>query len=227
LRRAFLSGTYLFRASLIRADLSEAQLRIANLIDAELSGAVLSGAVLSGADLSGAVLSGTNLSGVQISKEQPYVRGTIGLDEAREDTGSQAKLRIRVIEEPLTAQNLTTILSALTELSTKYWLIAKGRFADLIEYTQTHNGRFAEEANIVVTRVSYNSPFNMDWKVDISAPSVAEALVTTIDGIAQRQERLEKAKHWRSVVLSNRPNKNNNWPCWNRSGDDWRSRSNV
>src|SRR2546429_4963554 len=34
----------------------------------------------------------------------------------------------------------------------------------------------------------------MDWKVDISAPSVAEALVTTIDGITQRQERLEKAK---------------------------------
>lgn len=103
-------------------------------------------------------------------------------------------LHIRISEEPLTAQNLTTIVSTLTELSTKYWLIAKGRFSDLIEYTQTHNGRFAEEANVVVSRVSYNSPFNMDWKVDLSAPSVAEALVTTIDGITQRQERLEKAK---------------------------------
>src|SRR6266700_3313056 len=101
---------------------------------------------------------------------------------------------IRVTEDPLTAQNLTTIISALTELSTKYWLIAKGRFADLIEYTQTHNGRFAEEAHAVITKVSYNSPFNMDWKVDLSAPSVAEALVTTIDGITQRQERLERAK---------------------------------
>ena len=100
----------------------------------------------------------------------------------------------RVIEEPLTVQNLTTIISALTELSTKYWLIAKDRFADLIEYTQTHNGRFADEAGVVVIKASYNSPFSMDWKVDLSAPSVAEALVTTIDGIAQRQERLEKAK---------------------------------
>ncbi len=103
-------------------------------------------------------------------------------------------LRIRISEEPLTAQNLAMIVSTLTELSTKYWLIAKGRFSDLIEYTQTHNGRFAEEANVVISRVSYNSPFNMDWKVDLSAPSVAEALVTTIDGITQRKERLEQAK---------------------------------
>jgi hypothetical protein len=103
-------------------------------------------------------------------------------------------LHIRILEEPLTAQNLATIVSTLTELSTKYWLIAKGRFSDLIEYTQTHNGRFAEEANVVISRVSYNSPFNMDWKVDLSTPSVAEALVTTIDGITQRKERLEQAK---------------------------------
>src|SRR6266702_5021167 len=99
---------------------------------------------------------------------------------------------IRVTEDPLTAKHLTTIISALTELSTKYWLIAKGRFADLIEYTQTHNGRFAEEAHAVITKVSYNSPFNMDWKVDLSAPSVAEALVTTIDGITQAPQRLKQ-----------------------------------
>jgi transcriptional regulator with XRE-family HTH domain len=103
-------------------------------------------------------------------------------------------IHIRILEEPLTAQNLLTIISALTELSTKYWLIAKGRFADLIEYTQTHNGRFAEEANIVVTRITYNSPMNMDWKVDLSAPSVAEALVTTIDGITQVRKRLEQVE---------------------------------
>ena len=99
---------------------------------------------------------------------------------------------MRIAEEPLTAQNLSTIISALTELSTKYWLIAKERFADLIEYTQTRNGRFAEEAQVVVTRITHNSPMNMDWKVDLSAPSVAEALVTTIDGITQVRQRLAK-----------------------------------
>jgi len=64
----------------------------------------------------------------------------------------QTILSIRIIQEPLTAQNLNAIISALTELSTKYWLIAKGRFADLIEYTQTHNDHFAEEAHVVITR---------------------------------------------------------------------------
>ena len=106
------------------------------------------------------------------------------------DTSSN--LHIRIVEEPLTAQNLTSIISALTELSTKYWLIAKGRFADLIEYTQTHNGRFAEEADMVITKVTYNSPLNMDLKVDLSAPSVADALVTTIDGITQAPKRLRQ-----------------------------------
>jgi uncharacterized protein YukE len=101
-------------------------------------------------------------------------------------------IRIGIAEEPLTLFSLASSISALTELSTKYWLIAKGRFADLIEYTQTHNGRFVEEANVVVTKITYNSPMNMDWKVDLSAPSVAEALITTIDGITQASKRLKQ-----------------------------------
>ena len=101
---------------------------------------------------------------------------------------------IRISEIPLTAYNLTMAISALMELSTKYWLIAKGRFADLIEYTQTHDGHFVEEANVVVDKISYNSPMNMDWKVDLSAVSVAEAVITTIDGITQVRKRLEKAE---------------------------------
>jgi hypothetical protein len=138
-------------------------------------------------DLREAILVETNLNNAQLVDTDLMVATQIRVD-------SIETLRIRVVEKPLTAQNLAMILLALTELTTKYWLIAKGRFADLIEYTQTHNGRFAEEAQTVITSISYNSPFNMDWKVDLSAPSVAEALVTTIDGITQRKERLEKAR---------------------------------
>lgn len=101
---------------------------------------------------------------------------------------------IRIVEEPLTAQNLSTIISALTDLSTKYWLIAKGRFADLIEYTQTRDGRFVEEAQVIVTKITHNSPFNMDWKVDISAPSVAEGITKTLDGVVQVRKRLEQSE---------------------------------
>jgi hypothetical protein len=44
------------------------------------------------------------------------------------------------------------ILSALTELHTKCWLIAKDHFADLIQYTQTQDTRFPKEANLVITQ---------------------------------------------------------------------------
>ncbi len=99
---------------------------------------------------------------------------------------------MRVNEEPLTLQNLTTILSALTELSTKYWLISEGRFYDLIEYTQTHNPRFAEEADVTIENITHNSPWNIDVK--FGATDVAQAVVTTLDGIKQADERLIKEK---------------------------------
>jgi hypothetical protein len=63
-------------------------------------------------------------------------------------------------EEPLTPQTLALAFSALTELTTKLWLIAQHRFADLIEYTQTHDVRFANEAGSTIAYVTYNSPFN-------------------------------------------------------------------
>src|SRR5205823_542093 len=50
---------------------------------------------------------------------------------------------LRIDEEPLTPQKLALVFTALTELTTKLWLIAQHRFADLIEYTQTHDVRFA------------------------------------------------------------------------------------
>jgi hypothetical protein len=62
-----------------------------------------------------------------------------------------SSIRIRILEEPLTAQNLTTIITALDSLYTKCWLIANGRFADLSTYSLTHSARFAEEANLVIT----------------------------------------------------------------------------
>jgi len=104
----------------------------------------------------------------QVDTDSPLESSVAVLDEAEV---LQTTIRIRITEDPLTAQNLVTIISALTELYTKCWLIAKGRFADLIEYTQTGNTRFAQEAHLVITRVVYNSPFNMDWKVDLSAPT--------------------------------------------------------
>src|SRR5205085_10988270 len=69
-----------------------------------------------------------------------------------------AAIYIRLIEEPLTAQNVASILSAFTQLYTGCWLIVKGRFRDLIEYTQTHSQLFVDQAHLVINKITYNSP---------------------------------------------------------------------
>jgi hypothetical protein len=103
-------------------------------------------------------------------------------------------LGIRILEDPLTAQNVTTLLSAFAEFYVKCWLIAKRRFADLIEYTQTHNVQISNEVGLIISKISYNSPFNIDWKVDASVQGLAEAVATTIDSVTQVRQRLEKAE---------------------------------
>ena len=64
---------------------------------------------------------------------------------------------IRIVQEPLTAQNFTTIISALTDLHTKCWLIEQGQFINLIDYTQTHDIRFVKEANLVIGKLAHYS----------------------------------------------------------------------
>ncbi len=204
LSSANLSGAKLIAANLsdaklITADLSDAKLSETKLSGADLSLAKLSGAKLSDANLSGAKLSFADLSGAsmsQIEREHLRNRGVIGLDDPyAETTSPTSALRIRVIEEPLTPYNLTTIISALTELSTKFWLIANGRLAELIEYAQTHDVRFVEEAGLVITKITYNSPLDITFSSPNFDPkNIADAVVTTIDGITQRKARLEQAE---------------------------------
>ncbi len=219
LSKADLSGANLNIADLSKANLSEAYLSKADLSKADLSKADFSGANLSGANLSGAKLieanlrranlievklnkanlMEANLSGAiisEIEREQLSNRGVIGFDDLFVETASPAStLRIRIIEEPLTPYNLTTIISALTELSTKFWLIANGRLAELIEYVQTHDVRFVEEAGLVITKITYNSRLDITFSSPNFDPkNIADAVVTTIDGITQRKARLEKAE---------------------------------
>jgi hypothetical protein len=199
LREADLSGANLYGVKLREADLSGADLSGANLNEASLSGVKLNGANLWGAKLSGAKFSEADLSGAIMSEFERELlrnRGVIGLVDPFVETASPTStLCIRIIEEPLTPYNLTTIISALTELSTKYWLIANGRFADLIEYAQTHDVRFAEEAGLVISRITYNSPLDLTLgSVNFDPKNIADALITTIDGVMQRKTRLEKAE---------------------------------
>jgi Pentapeptide repeats (8 copies) len=197
LHRATLRGANLLNTDLTSADLTNADLTSADLTNAEITYTTLEGTIISGTILDKDVPDETSL----LALRGPQFYAAIGKKgsatnrrDLTQSTGSQdeAAISINIIEDPLTPQNLSMALTALTEFATKLWLISKHRFSDLIEYTQTHNNRFAYEASTVITKVTYNSPFNIDWKVDISAPSVAEAISTTIDAIKQKDERLKK-----------------------------------
>jgi hypothetical protein len=54
--------------------------------------------------------------------------------------------------------------------------------------------RFVEESQLIITRITYNSPFDASFKIDLSASNLAEAIGTTIDGVKQAKQRLEKAE---------------------------------
>jgi hypothetical protein len=119
--------------------------------------------------------------------------------------GSSA-LRIRIVEEPLTAQNFSIIISALTELHTKCLLIAKGRFPDLIEYSQTRNIRFPEQARLIISKITQNSPVDIKFNVnaDASAQGIVEALKLGIDAVSQaplRHKEIQLANQAKELEL--------------------------
>jgi len=98
-------------------------------------------------------------------------------------------LQIRITEEPLTAQNFTSIIASINELYTKAWLIHQGRFSDLINYAQTHDIRFTKEANLVIGKLALNSPTLIELLLSPAAlgatATVAFALKTSIDAVIQ------------------------------------------
>ncbi|HVB22731.1 MAG TPA: pentapeptide repeat-containing protein [Ktedonobacteraceae bacterium] len=213
LREADLSGANLRGADLREADLSGANLRGADLIGANLSEAHLRGTILRGADLSGAILLLADLSKADLSKanlSKANLRGTNlsgtilllanmsnvrGIDiQGKSVPEDISTFRIFVMEEPLTSHNLITIFSAITDISTKCWLIAHRRFADLIEYTQTHDVRFVEETKLSITRMTYSSLFEGSFNIDMSVKNVIAGIGAAIDGVAQARVRLEKAE---------------------------------
>jgi Pentapeptide repeats (8 copies) len=220
LSRSLLSGADLREADLRGADLSKsnlswATLSEANLSDANLADAILSEANLSDANLRGANLRGANLRGAHISEYEKDLLRSInveGLDEARVKSKSESKtieqgpkpksggsdssstLRIRITEEPLIARNLATIIATLVELHTKSWLIQQGRFKDFGEYVQTKDPRFEEEANLLIEELTYNSPIEIKFNVDLDPRSVVEAMKIGLDAILQRQHRLKAAE---------------------------------
>ena len=204
LRSANLQWADLRRANLSQADLSGANLCWTNLQGANLEEAILYDAKLTDDNLHAAYLGGAYLRGAKATSaeiEWPQIQENLIENKLTPNMGETISIvRIQISEEPLNSLNLTTIISSLTELYTKIWLIQQGRFEDLIEYVQTHDDRFVKEANLVIGSLVKNSPALIDFLIGIvpgsiaSAATLALSLKIAIDAVAQAPLRFQSKK---------------------------------
>jgi len=207
-----LTAASLYRANLINARLNKANLTRATLVAADLTHANFSRAKLDEADLDRAQVADANFLDASIStqqKEYLVLHGARNADVVLESLIPSSlevpveiiepRISLRFEENVLTLSRLATIISSLDHLTTKLWLIEQGRLDDALRYAETLDSIFPRQANIVVTRISYNSPLDISVKADVSAPSLAQGVTSLIDGIVQIKQRhkqlaLENAK---------------------------------
>lgn len=203
LRGVNLDGANLRHADLRGADLSRSAANASTLQGADLEDADLSGADLRDTLLSGARLIGTDLSGARMNKIPLWIALLKGAHRQPGKTYTRQDLRtirytlstvdVRILETPLTASNFAAIISAIGELHTMCWLIARRRLADVIEYSQTRDMLLEEAAPLTIAKLIYNSPAEIKFNLDLSPQSVVEALVKAIDGVGQAPHRFESA----------------------------------
>lgn len=112
-------------------------------------------------------------------------------EEAR-DERERRIVQVRIVQNPLTSQNLSTILLAITELHTKCWLVEQDQIGELLDFPQTHDTRFEDEANLRVLRITHNSPTILDLL--LASTSIAGAIKIAIDAVAQTHLRYKSVK---------------------------------
>jgi hypothetical protein len=111
---------------------------------------------------------------------------------------NHSTLRIVILEEPLTAQTLSTIIAAITDLHTRCWFIQQNRLSDLMDYAQTRDPRYLKEANLQIGILAHNSPAIIDVIVNagsvVGGATLVLALKKGIDAIVQAPLRFEEAR---------------------------------
>jgi len=79
-------------------------------------------------------------------------------------------INIRITEDPLTAQNFALVISALTEMHVKFWLVQQGRFGELLEYYENPDISPMPEASLVISKMSYHSPLEVQFISIVTNP---------------------------------------------------------
>ncbi|HEY6285627.1 MAG TPA: hypothetical protein VIX20_08195 [Ktedonobacteraceae bacterium] len=121
-----------------------------------------------------------------IRKAMDDVQNDLKTEEWKRQRYNKTTITFRITKEPITPQTIATTFTALTELYTKLWLIARHRYREAIAYTPNHV-HLTSEAGITITQVTYNSPFLFGLQLDELFPKVANAIVTLVDGLSQRK----------------------------------------
>jgi transcriptional regulator with XRE-family HTH domain len=111
-------------------------------------------------------------------------------------------LQVCVVQIELTAHDFTTIISALTEFYTQFWLLQQGRIDDLAKYTKSQDSRFVREANLVIDNLASNSPALITLITDpgtatsavTSSVTLAVAMQKAVDAIVQVWVKIINAK---------------------------------
>lgn len=135
----------------------------------------------------------------QLEKELREITQGDTISKRERLTGeNSSSLLIQILEESLTAQNLSTIIAAITDLHTRCWLIEQKRFTDLMDYAQTRDPRFVKEANLLVGIMTHNSPALIDFIMSpvgiAGAATIAYVIKKGIDAIVQAPLRYQATK---------------------------------
>jgi tRNA threonylcarbamoyladenosine modification (KEOPS) complex Pcc1 subunit len=77
---------------------------------------------------------------------------------------------------------LAGLVTALTDLHTRCWLIQARRLDDLARYAITRDPELVQEANLLVTRVRHHSPIELS--VDPGVGPIAEAISKGVELVA-------------------------------------------
>lgn len=129
---------------------------------------------------------------VQYQDEQVKYLLIEGIQQPTED--STTTISLYILEDPLTARNMATIVSALTELHTKLWLLQEGRTLDFTLYTKLGLHRFEDEAPLIINRLTYNSPAWMELLSTALTAGGMAVMVKLIDAVIQAPLRYREKK---------------------------------
>jgi transcriptional regulator with XRE-family HTH domain len=111
------------------------------------------------------------------------------------------ELQVSIVQFELTAQDFSSIISALAKLQTQFLLIEQGRIADLSKYTYTQEHSIVD-ADLIITGLSYNSPALITFLTDprnittaiTGVVTLAVALQKVVEAVAEAQKKLKKEK---------------------------------